>query len=235
VPLQQYGIDKTNLTLTFQEPFLNSYILKPSEVAAMKLYSAGDVNANEENKSAYRTFRASQKGLNVLVEHEVLVASSKEDAKRVHVGRTKKMFTRNVHLLDISVRVLASCGGINYSNNRDLDVLASNKYALLIAYNMAVALRQMITGREVYRCGDLVVRFTRHPNDDMEEIDDGVLTDLLQLLHPSATDMAKVFKGNIGAVPNKYFEKNHLDLTSEVTGSEMAVQPNKRNEDSLGV
>ena len=42
---QEYGIDKTTLTLTFEESFSNDSILKPTEVPPMKLYSAGDMKS----------------------------------------------------------------------------------------------------------------------------------------------------------------------------------------------
>ena len=116
----------------------------------------GTWKANEQNKVVYREFRTSQKGLNLLVEHEVLIASSKPGSKRIHVGRVREVFNHSVNLMDVSVRIIASCSGISYNELRELDVLASNKYSLYIVYTMAIALRQMLTNREVYSSGDVV-------------------------------------------------------------------------------
>ena len=189
IPQQEYGIDKTTLTLTFEESFSNDYILKPTEAPPMKLYSAGDMKANEQNKDVYRDFRTSQKGLNLLVEHEVLIASSKPGSKRVHVGRVREVFKHSVHLMYVSVRIIASCAGILYNELRELDILASNKYSLYMAYTMAISLRQMLTNREVYTCGDIVIRFTPHLSDDVGDVDEHVLDTILHMLRPGATDM----------------------------------------------
>ena len=136
--------------------------------------------------------------------------------------------------MNVSVRILAACSGIPHKDKRELDILASNKYTLLISYYMAVALRQMLTDRKVYTCGDVDIRFKANDNDDVGDVDDTVLTELLELFHPSTTDMVKVFKSNIGAVPKVDFDKNRIDRTEPVPANVEAVQPDMRNDDSLG-
>ena len=224
IPEQQYGIGKGTLKVYFPSPFVSSEAVKITEVPTATVYTVGDMNSNEGNIVAYDKFRAERSELKMLVEHQVLVNMGKADAKRVHTGRKKDLYTHGVHLMDVAVRLLAACSGIPHKDKKDTDILGASKYSIAILYHLGIVLRKILTGREIDVAEGVTERLKAHERDDLGEVDHSVLDKLLYILRPGATDRFSVFKQIIGSVPwNEYKTDNLPDNADAEAQAKTAV------------
>ncbi len=164
--------------------------------------------AAKENYEKYEKFVQERTDVQLCVEHDVAVGSSKGGERiRKRKGKERKTWKRVLTLMDAAATLLQSFSGHEKYLNVN-EMLQESEYSISAVYLIALSLRQFIEKQNtvVVELSDNDCTIRRPPTNEERECVD----DVLKMLKPNNQAKEKGLASNVYAVSRKIYDTHNI-------------------------